>query len=65
MSVAAEPHDPHHHLRMFTDHRWALGAADAAGETPSAVTRDTQLETGARLKFLVEPLSPVSVTPKM
>jgi hypothetical protein len=41
--------------------RWALGAADAAGETPSAVTRDTQLETGARLKFLVEPLSPVSV----
>lgn len=41
--------------------RWALGAADAAGEAPAAVTRDTQLETGARLKFFVEPLSPVSV----
>jgi len=41
--------------------RWALGVADATGETPTAVTRDTQLETGARLKFLVEPLSPVSV----
>jgi hypothetical protein len=41
--------------------RWALGAAEAAGETPSAVTRDTQLKTGARLKFLVEPLSPVAV----
>jgi hypothetical protein len=41
--------------------RWALGAAEAAGETPSALTRDTQLKTGARLKFLVEPRSPVSV----
>jgi len=41
--------------------RWALGAMDTGASAPSAVTRDTQLESGTRLKFLVEPLSPSSV----
>jgi len=41
--------------------RWALGAWDANGDKPSAVTADRQLETGTKLKFLVEPLSPGSV----
>jgi hypothetical protein len=41
--------------------RWALGALDTAGGEPTAINRDTELQTGARLKFLVEPLSPCSV----
>jgi hypothetical protein len=41
--------------------RWALGAIDPTGGEPSAVRRDTQLGSGSRLKFLVEPLSPCSV----
>lgn len=41
--------------------RWALGAWETNGEKPSAVTRDRQLDTGTKLKFLVEPLSPGSV----
>lgn len=41
--------------------RWALGAIETDGSTPSAIQRDTQLESGARLKFLVEPLSNGSV----
>ncbi len=27
--AVAEARDPHHHLRMFTDHRWAVAAAAA------------------------------------
>jgi hypothetical protein len=41
--------------------RWALGAQDAEGETPSAVHKDSRVETGTRLKFLLEPLSAGSV----
>ena len=41
--------------------RWALGAWETNGEKPSAVTHDSQLDTGTKLKFLVEPLSPGSV----
>jgi len=41
--------------------RWALGAWEMNGEKPSAVTADRQLDTGTKLKFLVEPLSPGSV----
>lgn len=41
--------------------RWALGAKDAEGDKPSAVHKDSRLETGTRLKFLLEPLSPGSV----
>ncbi len=41
--------------------RWALGALDSDSTTPSAVKKDTELATGTRLKFLVEPLSPSTV----
>lgn len=41
--------------------RWALGALDAAGGKPTAIQRDTQLGTGTKLKFLVEPMSAGSV----
>jgi hypothetical protein len=41
--------------------RWALGAWETNGEKPTAVTADRQLDTGTKLKFLVEPLSPGSV----
>jgi len=41
--------------------RWALGALRTEGAEPSGIKQDTQLEGGARLKFLVEPLSPGSV----
>lgn len=41
--------------------RWALGALDTGEVAPNAIKRDTQLPSGARLKFLVEPLSPGSV----
>ncbi len=41
--------------------RWALGALDTNGDEPNAVRKDSQLETGTKLKFLVEPLSPGSV----
>ena len=41
--------------------RWALGAWETNGEKPSAVTADRQFDTGTKLKFLVEPLSPGSV----
>ena len=41
--------------------RWALGAQEADGSAPSGIQKDTQLDTGARLKFLVEPLSAGSV----
>lgn len=40
--------------------RWALGSIDDGG-TPTGIQKDTQLTKGARLKFLVEPLSPCSV----
>ena len=41
--------------------RWALGAIETGEATPSAIQRDTQLQGGDRLKFLVEPLSAGSV----
>jgi hypothetical protein len=41
--------------------RWALAAREADDEAPSAIQRDTQLQGGDRLKFLVEPLSAGSV----
>ena len=40
--------------------RWALGAW-AGDEEPAGVKRDTRLEAGTRLKFLVEPTSPATV----
>ncbi len=40
--------------------RWALGAIDPGGK-PTAVQKDTQLGTGTKLKFLVEPMSAGSV----
>ena len=41
--------------------RWALGAIQTESTEPAAIKKDAQLETGAKLKFLVEPLSPGSV----
>ena len=41
--------------------RWALGAIETESSKPAAIKKDVQLETGAKLKFLVEPLSPGSV----
>ncbi len=41
--------------------RWALGARDGEDAAPSAINKDTQLDAGSRLKFLVEPLSACSV----
>lgn len=41
--------------------RWALGAIPTEDSAPAAIKKDTQLETGAKLKFLVEPLSQGSV----
>jgi len=41
--------------------RWAVGALDAAGGKPSAIQKDTKLESGTKLKLLVEPLSAGSV----
>lgn len=41
--------------------RWALGAWGGDGETPEAVMKDTALEAGTRLKFLVEPTAPSTV----
>ncbi len=41
--------------------RWALGAIPTADSEPAAIKKDTQLENGAKLKFLVEPLSRGSV----
>ena len=38
--------------------RWAVGALEPAGGKPAAIQRDTKLETGTRLKLLVEPRSP-------
>lgn len=40
--------------------RWALGAW-SGDEAPGAIQRDTELEPGTRLKFLVEPTSPSTV----
>jgi len=37
--------------------RWALGALETDAAAPNSIQRDTQLTTGTRLKFLVEPLS--------
>lgn len=37
--------------------RWALGAIRTESSEPAAIKKDAQLETGAKLKFLVEPLS--------
>jgi hypothetical protein len=37
--------------------RWALAALDSSGENLEAVHKDSRLEPGTRLKFLVEPLS--------
>lgn len=41
--------------------RWALGSLEGGSGTPTAISKDTQLKKGAKLKFLVEPLSPCSV----
>ena len=41
--------------------RWAVGALDAAGSKPTAIRQDTKLETGTKLKLLVEPQSKGSV----
>lgn len=41
--------------------RWALGAIEADAHQPNAVVKDTELASGARLKFLVEPLAPASI----
>jgi hypothetical protein len=41
--------------------RWALGAIEADADAPDPIHRDTQLSSGTRLKFLVEPLSKGSV----
>lgn len=41
--------------------RWALGAWSSDGDRPEAIVRDTKLEAGTRLKFMVEPTSPSSV----
>ena len=41
--------------------RWAFGALESDTDEPSAIKRDTQLESGDRLKFLVEPLSEGSI----
>lgn len=37
--------------------RWALGAMETDSDAPNPIHRDTQLSSGTRLKFLVEPLS--------
>jgi len=41
--------------------RWAVGALDSAGGKPTAIQHDTKLDTGTKLKLLVEPTSPGSV----
>ena len=41
--------------------KWALATSDAKSPSPSAVTKDTQLQSGAKLKFFLEPMSPCSV----
>jgi hypothetical protein len=41
--------------------RWALGALRTGDERPEAIVKDSELESGTRLKFLVEPLSAGSV----
>jgi hypothetical protein len=41
--------------------RWALGARDAEDSQTWAVTKDTRLEKGTQLKFLVEPRTPGAV----
>ncbi|MCP3984877.1 MAG: hypothetical protein GY723_10845, partial [bacterium] len=41
--------------------RWALGAWSGDGESPEALLRDTPLEPGTRLKFLVEPMAPSKI----
>ena len=41
--------------------RWAVGALDAAASKPTAIRQDTKLETGTKLKLLVEPQSKGSV----
>lgn len=41
--------------------RWALGAWTDEDGAPDAIQKDTKLEAGARLKFLVEPTSPSTV----
>lgn len=41
--------------------RWALGALDADAGELHAVHKDSELEAGTKLKFLVEPLSAGSV----
>lgn len=41
--------------------RWAVGALDPAGSKPTAIRQDTKLETGTKLKLLVEPQSKGSV----
>ncbi len=40
--------------------RWALGSVGDTG-APTAIQKDTQLEKGSKLKFLVEPMSACSV----
>lgn len=41
--------------------RWALGAIEPEAQEPSAIKRDTALDSGSKLKFLVEPTSAGSV----
>lgn len=41
--------------------RWAFGAVAPDASRPAAIQRDTELRTGSRLKFLIEPLSDCSV----
>jgi hypothetical protein len=41
--------------------RWALGAMDSAEAAAKAISKDTELQSGTRLKFMLEPESPCSV----
>ena len=41
--------------------RWALGAIETGSDEPTAIQKDTQLQSGDRLKFLLEPMSVGSV----
>ena len=54
-TIAAESAEPGVELK------WALATSDANNSAPSAIKTDTQLPSGAKLKFFLEPLSPCSV----
>lgn len=53
-TIAAGPADP-------VALRWALGSLEKGTGAPRAISKDTRLEKGTKLKFLVEPLTPCSV----